>query len=62
MHHFSHIFKDTIITILPSMGGMYAALEASNILLKLIAGGLTIIWLIIRIATALKDYRKAKYE
>lgn len=52
MHH----FKDTIITILPGMGGLYAALETSNILLKVIVGALTAIWVLLRIGIAYKEY------
>lgn len=54
MHH----IKDIIITILPSLGGLQVALEASDIILKALAGGLTVIWLVIRIAIAYKEYKK----
>lgn len=50
-----HHLKDTIITIIPSAGGLYAALETSNVALKLIIGGLTVIYMIIKIKKALKD-------
>jgi len=52
MHH----LKDIVITVLPGMGGLYAALETSNIFLKVIAGGLTVIWLLFRIGIAYKEY------
>jgi len=52
MHH----LKDIVITVLPGMGGLYAALETSNIFLKVIAGGLTVIWLLFRIGIAYKEF------
>ena len=53
MHH----IKETIITVLPGMGGLIAALETSNVLLKIIVGLLTIGWLVIRIGIAWKEYK-----
>jgi len=53
MHH----LKDIVITVLPGMGGLYAALETSNIGLKVLAGGLTVIWLLFRIGIAYKEYK-----
>lgn len=57
-----HHLKETLITFLPSAGWFLAALETSNILLKVIAGLLTIGWLIIRIAIAWKEYKKNNNE
>ena len=59
MHH--HI-KETIITLIPSMGGLYAALETTNVMLKVTAGILTIGWLLIRIAIAWNEYQSKKIK
>ncbi len=52
--------KESLITFVPSAGWFITALETSNIVLKVIAGLLTIGWLMIRIAIAWKDYKKNK--
>jgi hypothetical protein len=53
-----HHLKETILTVLPSLGGLYAALEATNVGIKILVGGLTVVYLCIRIAIAWKDYKK----
>lgn len=55
-----HHVKETILTIIPSLGGLYAALEATNVGIKIIVGGLTVIYMIIRIIGAWKDLKKNK--
>lgn len=57
MHH----IKDIIITVFPTLGGLITALEASNIILKVLVGGLTAIWLGFRIGIAYMEF-KEKYK
>jgi len=60
--HLAHHLKETIITIIPSMASLYAALETTNLLLKVTAGILTIGWLLIRIAMAWNEYQSKKIK
>jgi len=54
---FEHHFKETIITILPGLGGLYAALESTNVGVKILVGGLTSVYIFVRILLAWKEYK-----
>jgi len=54
---FEHHFKETIITILPGIGGLYAALESTNTGVKILVGGLTSVYIFVRILLAWKEYK-----
>ena len=54
---YNHI-KDTIITVIPSIGGLYAALEATNMLIKVLIGGATLVYVIIKAVGAWRDIKR----
>jgi hypothetical protein len=56
MHHFN--FKDAITTLVPA--GIFTGIAAESTLmgLKLLGAGLTVIWLLYRVAIARKELNK----
>lgn len=55
-----HQIKETAITIIPGLGGALAALEATNVLIKIVVGTLTGVYILIRIGIAWKEFKSKK--
>lgn len=55
----NHI-KHTIFTIVPTWAGVQAALEATDGAIKLLIGGITVVYLTIRTLSAWADYKAKK--
>lgn len=56
MHH----IQDTALAILPAGIGVFAALESTNLILKVLFGGLSVIYITVKLIIALKEYKKIK--
>lgn len=55
---FMHHIQDAAITILPSAAGTLAALELTNVGMKVLFGIGSLVWLYYRIAIIRKEYNK----